>query len=212
MQRLQDGVENVVVSRIGIYGGTFDPIHGVHLQIARAAAESARLDKVLFVVAARPPHKEHDTSATPEQRMELVYAALHGDPVLEPSRIEVDREGPSYTADTLDRVAEEHPDAELFLIVGLDSAIDIPNWHDPDRILKRARLIVVPRPGNDDVLPDALVEHAEMLPFHESEVSSTEVRRRLAEGAPTDDILPEDVRAVIEREGLYDVSLPDTSR
>lgn len=198
--------------RIGVFGGTFDPIHLAHLEVARAARDAAHLDKVLFVVSARPPHKKNETQADPEQRLAMVQAALNGDESFEASRLEIDREGPSYTADTLDTLHDLHPDARLFLIIGEDSLMDLPKWRHPERILERAKLLVVPRPGFDHEYPKMLEGHFEMLPFEEHEISSTEIRRRLAAGDASDDLLPPGVRRVIDREGLYGAEVSDAAR
>lgn len=198
--------------RIGIFGGTFDPIHLAHLEVARAAREAVNLDKVLFVVSARPPHKKNETAADPEQRLAMVEAALNGDGVFESCRIEIDRAGPSYTADTLDQVQTLYPNGRLFLIVGEDSMMDIPKWREPERILARATLLVVPRPGFDHEYPELLRGHFKLLPFKEHEISSTEIRRRLASGQSTEDLLPSGVREVIDREGLYGTHVSDATR
>lgn len=198
--------------RIGVYGGTFDPIHLAHIEVARAARDAANLDLVLIVVSARPPHKKDHTAATPEQRLEMVNAAVRDEPSIESCRIEIDRAGPSYTVDTLDALRARYPDAEWFLVVGEDSLIDLPKWRSPERILDRARLLVVPRPGIDSPPPAALEGRFDVLPFREHEISSTEIRRRLAAGESTDDLLPPRVRDVIDREGLYGTEVSDAAR
>ena len=198
--------------RIGVFGGTFDPIHLAHIEVARAARDAARLDKVLFVVSARPPHKKNETQADPEQRLAMVQAAVNGDESFEASRVEIDREGPSYTADTLETLHEIYPEAELFLILGEDSLMDIPKWRHPERILDRARLLVVPRPGFDEEYPPLLQGRFDMLPFEEHEISSTEIRRRLAAGDGSEDLLPAGVRRVIDDEGLYGAEVSDRAR
>lgn len=198
--------------RIGVFGGTFDPVHHAHLEVARAARDAARLDKVLFVVSARPPHKIDGTVADPEQRFAMVEAALNGDEAFEASRIELDREGPSYTADTLETLHDRYPNAELFLIIGEDSLVDLPKWREPERILSRAHLLVVPRPGIEAKLPDMLEGHYDVIPFREHEISSTDIRRRLSAGDGSDDLLPRGVRDVIDREGLYGAEVSDTPR
>ena len=189
--------------RIGIYGGTFDPIHNAHLDIARAALESARLAKVLFVVAARPPHKRDDTYASPGQRFAMVQAALEGEPRMEVCGIELHRDGPSYTGDTVVEIERLHPGAKLFLIIGMDSLADLPNWRDPGRILSRAHLLVVPRPGNGLVVPESLEGKYDLLPFDETDVSSTEVRGRIQRGASIAELVPPAVERVIRNDGVY---------
>ena len=112
--------------RIGIFGGTFDPVHNVHLRMARAARDRAGLDRVLFVVAATPPHKRGDVVASAEDRLAMVRAAIAGEDGFEASRIEMDRPGPSYTVDTVRALAETHPDARLYLIIG-NTSQNAPN-------------------------------------------------------------------------------------
>jgi nicotinate-nucleotide adenylyltransferase len=189
--------------RIGVFGGTFDPVHNVHLRIARAARDRAGLDSVLFVVAATPPHKRHDVVASAEDRLAMVRAAIQGEEGFEASRIEMDRSGPSYTVDTVRALAEARPDARLYLIIGYDAALDFPRWRDPRAILKRARLIVVRRPECDSALDPSLDGAHEMLPFEASDLSSTEVRDLLAQGGDAGELLPPAVLEHIRGKGLY---------
>lgn len=190
------------MQRIGILGGTFDPIHNVHLDIARAAREALALDEVLFVLSARPPHKHSTAYAGVEDRYAMVAAALADQPGMAPSRVEIDRDGPSYTVDTLEAIQRQSPDAQLFLILGMDSLVDLPNWYQPEDILARARLLAVPRPGSWTIPP--LVEgHFDLIPFKEDPVSSTELRKRLSVGEPVDDFIPEGALRIINEKGLY---------
>ncbi len=189
--------------RIGVYGGTFDPIHRTHVDIARAARDFARLDRVLFVVAQVPPHKQGEVFAEAEDRFGLVEAAIAEEPGLEASRIELERSGPSYTADTLRQLQAEHPGAELFLILGYDSMIDLPRWRDPEGILSRARLLVVPRPGAEAEVAAVLHSHYDLLPFDTSTISSTEVRRRVAADESIADLVPDAVDQRIHDLKLY---------
>lgn len=190
--------------RIGVYGGTFDPIHETHLAIARAALTQAGLDRVLFVVAAQPPHKRHAVHASAADRFALVEAALAdtGEPRFATSRIEIDRAGPSYTVDTLRELQEALPGATLFLILGADALADLPKWRDPEGIVARAKLLVVPRPGFDprDIPLSAQVD---VLNFEAVTDSSTEVRARLAAGGAVDDALTNSTAALIRARGLY---------
>ena len=188
--------------RIGVFGGTFDPIHNAHLEIGRAAVAQANLDCLLFVVAGEPPHKRDATFASAEDRFSLVEAALANEPGMEASRLELDRDGPSYTADTLGLLHEQHPHAQLFLVLGMDALIDLPRWRDPEWILSCARLLVVPRPGDWDI-PAAVHGHFDMLRFQQTEISSTEVRRRIVAGESLDPILPSAVYQMIEQKRIY---------
>ena len=198
--------------RIGVFGGTFDPIHNAHIEIARAALTAGDLDVVLFMVAARPPHKTGETYATPMQRLAMVRAAVANEPEMEASAIELDREGPSYTFETLGVLHAEYPEAELFLILGYDSLVDLSGWREPDKILERARLLVVARPGRKQDVPEELNGQYEIVPFDETDLSSTEIRSRIAQGVSADDAIPRPVLDVIHKEGLYDVGVTDRAR
>lgn len=191
--------------RIGVYGGTFDPVHGVHLDVARAALQQAGLDEVLFVVSAAPPHKRHGVHARAEDRLAMVEAALTeaGDPRLKASRIELDRPGPSYTADTLRDLHALNPGAELFLIIGADALRDLPGWREPDLILARAKLLAVPRPGFDPAAANTLDGHFQLLNFPAQDVSSTEIRARAASGSTLSGLVPAAVARIIEQRELY---------
>ncbi len=191
------------LKRIGVLGGTFDPIHNTHLEMARAAVETADLDAVLFVLSARPPHKRDDTGASAEQRLEMLEAAIEHAPDFEPCDIELHREGPSYTRETLRDLQQIYPGAELFLIVGLDSLLDIPNWKDPEDLLDRARLLVAPREGDGSVVPPLLEGKYDFMPFKESDVSSTGIRRRVAREEPIDALVPAAVARLIREKGIY---------
>ena len=191
-------------TRIGVLGGTFDPIHNAHLDMARAAMDTAHLDTVLFVLSARPPHKRDDTVASPEQRLEMLGAALDHEPSFEPCEIELRREGPSYMRETLRDLEQQYRGAEFFLIVGLDSLLDFPYWRDPEDILDRARLLVAPREGDGRVVPASLQGKYDFVPFEESDVSSTDIRGRVARDEPIDALVPDAVARLIREKGIYD--------
>ena len=193
--------------RLGIYGGTFDPIHNTHLDIARAALNQTGLDKVLFVVAAAPPHKLQGVFAGPEDRLAMVEAALQAEPRMEASRIELDRTGPSYTADTVEAFHREYPEAELYLIIGSDSALDLPRWREPGRILSLVHVLVVPRPGLSFCLAPPFTDSCQILDFAESPTASTDIRKRFAAGLETKNLLPPVVADFIESKGLYRAAL-----
>jgi len=189
--------------RIGVFGGTFDPIHRAHLDVARAAREFAKLDRVLFVVSARPPHKRDDTVATPEDRYAMVEAAVMDEPQFEASDIELHREGPSYTLETLKELHAENPEADLYLIIGGDSFAEFPGWRAPREILDHAHLLVIPRPGDGKPPPDWMKGKYDFLPFEPVDVSSTEIRERLASGESRPEELPERVARLIEAHCVY---------
>jgi nicotinate-nucleotide adenylyltransferase len=198
--------------RLGVFGGTFDPIHNAHIAMARAAQSFAALDEVLFMVSARPPHKREEQKTPAEARLAMVEAALAAEPGMRACRLELDRPGPSYTADTLEALHENHPDAALFLVVGMDSLADLPGWRRPDDILRLAHLLVIPRPG-EWAAPPAVAGHYDVVPFAETPVSSTEVRERIAEAGDADEaalaeLVPPAVLRIIRREGLYEPHSP----
>ncbi|MBI3117302.1 MAG: nicotinate (nicotinamide) nucleotide adenylyltransferase [Candidatus Hydrogenedentes bacterium] len=190
-------------ARIGIYGGTFDPPHTTHLDIARAALQHAHLDKVLFVVAASPPHKSGGVHAAAGDRLAMVEAALLNEREMEVSRVELDRRGTSYTVDTLRELQRSHPHARLFLILGSDSVQDLPRWRQPEQIVALAELLVVQRPGAPAESPPTLDGRSSVVPFQERDVSSTRIRECLARGEDVSGMVPESVLAVIRERGLY---------
>ena len=196
-------------ARIGVYGGTFDPPHRAHLAIARAALEHATLDKVLFVVASVPPHKRGEVFAGAEDRLAMVEAALQDEPAMEVSRLELDREGPSYTIDTLRALRAQYPKARFYLILGSDSMRDLPKWRAPEAILREAEVLVARRPGVDDTVPPQLAGHCQFLPLEAMPVSSTAIREQLAQGAALESLLPEAVAQLIRKRGLYHACCQD---
>ena len=181
--------------KLGVFGGEFDPPHVGHLVIAQEARFRLGLDRLLVVPAAIPPHRD-PSAVPPETRYAMTAAAFAGEPATEVSRIELEREGPSYTVDTLEALSE--PGTELFLVIGADQLATFDRWHRPQRIRVLATLAVAGRPraippaGADVVLTSPLLD-----------VSSTEIRRRIAKGHPVRHLIPDPVLDVIERERLY---------
>jgi nicotinate-nucleotide adenylyltransferase len=137
--------------RIGLYGGSFDPVHQGHLIAAECCREQARLDKVLFLPAAVPPHKQDRPLAEAAHRVEMLKLATGGHPAFAVSTDEIDRGGVSYTVDTLARLQAAHPADELILILGPDALADLPTWREPATILARVEIIAVEREGVDDI-------------------------------------------------------------
>ena len=133
--------------RLGIFGGSFDPVHFGHLLLAECCREERRLDQVWFVPAAVPPHKRPGAVASASQRVEMLRLAIGGHEAFHVSTLEVDRGGVSYTVDTLEAVRHEQPAAELFFLMGADSLADLPTWREPARICELASPIVVGRGG-----------------------------------------------------------------
>jgi nicotinate-nucleotide adenylyltransferase len=187
--------------RIGVFGGTFDPPHLGHLVVASDACEALGLGRVLWIPSAVPPHKLGTVKASAEARLEMVRAAVEGDSRFEADDVELRREGPSYTVDTLRELAARHPGDELVLLIGADNLREIPGWREPDEILRLARVAVLSRDGAG-VPPDAPIP-ATSVAVTRVDVSATEVRRRAAAGETIRYLVPDAVRALVERRGLY---------
>jgi nicotinate-nucleotide adenylyltransferase len=187
--------------RLGILGGTFDPIHVGHVAAGVSARHLLALDRVLFVVANSPWQKAGRDLAPAHDRLELARAALDGINGLEASAIEVDRGGITFTADTLAQLHHDHPDAEIFLIVGTDVADDLATWDRVEEIKRLATVAVVTRPGAPVApLPGWRTTTVEMPLL---DISSTELRRWLAEGRPVDGLVPPAAVRFIRERGLY---------
>ena len=190
--------------RLGLYGGTFDPIHLGHLILAEACREACGLDRVWFVVAGAPPHKPGGRTDV-GHRLEMVRLAVAGNPAFEVSEIETRRPGPHYSVETLEAVRRERPGDELFFLIGADSLVDLPHWRSPEQILGMASLVVANRPGFElppfDAPPDARPIHRVTIP--PIGIASHEVRRRLLEGRSVRYQIPRAVEAYIDAHGLY---------
>jgi nicotinate-nucleotide adenylyltransferase len=190
--------------RIGLFGGTFDPPHVGHLITAVNVRHALRLDQILLEVANVPWQKEGDRRISrAEDRYALVAAAVAGVHGLCASRLEIDRGGPSYTADTLEQLAELHPGAELYTVLGWDAAAGLPSWERHEEVVARSELVVVDRPGASEPLPDGVPWIRVEVPH--VDVSSTDLRARALDGRPLDYLVPDDVLAVIRARGLYGV-------
>jgi nicotinate-nucleotide adenylyltransferase len=187
--------------RIGVFGGTFDPPHLGHLIAAADAYAALALDRVLFVPAAVQPLKLDRVRTSARCRLEMVRAAVAADERFAVDELELRRTGPSYTADTLEELSTRFERAELFLLVGADVTVDLVRWYRPERILELATLAVLDR-GGDAVheLPGARVVR---VPVTRIDISATEIRRRAACGESIRYLVPDAVREIIRREGLY---------
>lgn len=188
-------------------GGTFDPPHIGHLIVAGEALWQLGLDEVRLVPARVPPHKAGPDLAPPERRAAWLERAVAGRPGLRVSRAELEREGPSYTADTLQQMAAAEPDARLWFILGADQLPELPRWHDPERILAAARLAVVPRAGRDRAALQAVADEVapgrvDWLDVPEIGVSSSMIRERLATGRPVTFLVPPEIEDALIEEGL----------
>jgi nicotinate-nucleotide adenylyltransferase len=183
--------------RIGVFGGTFDPVHVGHLAIALAALESAKLERVLFVPARRSPLKGREPAASANDRLAMLEAATKSEPRFAVSRVELDREGPSFTVDTLEALKGQ---GELHLILGSDALAELDRWRAPDRIRALAKILVARRPGAPEppTSDGVLTFDAPRL-----DLSSRELRARAARGLSLRYLVPDDVWRHIERTGLY---------
>jgi nicotinate-nucleotide adenylyltransferase len=183
-----------------LFGGTFDPIHLAHIEIAKAAIQAFELSEVFFVPAANPPHKDRAFMTGYEDRFRMVELACAGMDRCKPSRLEQGRDR-SYTVDTLRRFRREHGDNyRLFFLIGSDAFAETETWKNWKEVLELTEFIVVSRPGISYRIPeDARVHPLETLSL---EVASTRIRTRLAKGEPTPELAP-GVRAYIEEKGLY---------
>jgi len=193
--------------RIGVFGGTFDPIHKGHLAAARAAMECAHLDRVLFVPSAQPPHRGAAV-APAEDRLAMSRLAVDGEPGFEVSDVEVRRGGRSYTADTLSDLHRERPSDELFLILGWDAARLFRTWHEPDRVSDLASMVIVDRPGLEEKASELAglgLDPARITLCHHPtpDVSGSELRRELASGRPVTGHLPAAVERYIATHHVY---------
>lgn len=193
--------------RLGIMGGTFDPIHYGHLVTAEEALVQFTLDEVVFVPTGRPWMKEGREVSPAEDRYLMTVIATASNPRFRVSRTEIDREGPSYTVDTLRALADEHPDAELYFITGADAMYEIFEWKDPDEVLDIAHFIAATRPGYDlrRFEASASIRHpnVSVMNIPALAISSTDIRERVREGRPIRYLVPEGVKSYIEKAGLY---------
>jgi nicotinate-nucleotide adenylyltransferase len=187
--------------RTGILGGTFDPIHIAHLHAGETALHAAGLDRVLFLPAGDPWQKSDDRQVTPApDRVEMTRLAIDGVPGFELDLREVERDGPTYTIDTL----LTFPAAEeLYLILGFDAAIGLPTWHRWEEVVDRAGILVVPRPGHEFAAVSEVVPSAVLLDMAALDISATAIRRMAARGAPYRFLVTPEVHRFIEMEGIY---------
>jgi nicotinate-nucleotide adenylyltransferase len=191
--------------RLGILGGSFDPPHIGHLLAASDAFDELQLDRLLFVPAADQPLKQGALMATPAQRLSMVHYAVDGDPRFSVSPIEIDRKGLSYTVETLAAFADQYPDAERYFLVGADAFATFPHWREPARIAELARVAVLQRAGEADVAVPSGMHAGAVVRLHTRrvDVSSTEVRERVARGQSIRGFVTAAVADFIATVGLY---------
>jgi nicotinate-nucleotide adenylyltransferase len=212
-------------ARVGVLGGTFDPVHRGHVASAELVADAFALDRVLLVLSARPPHKDGTARAGVDDRLAMLRAAVAGHPRLAASDIEVRRPGASYTVDTLRELRATHPGTEFFLIVGIDAWREVDTWHDPQKLLRLANVIVTSRPGEEfprkAVIPpvvgsaDCCYDSSISSYVHRSghrlaaceiagvEASSSDIRHRVHQRLPFEHLVPPPVADYIRQRRLY---------
>ncbi|MCS6924016.1 MAG: nicotinate-nucleotide adenylyltransferase [Fimbriimonadales bacterium] len=194
--------------RIALFGGTFDPVHYGHLRLAEEAREAANLERVLFVPACVSPFRTGETLSDPTHRLQMLRLATQDNPCFEVSDLEIQRGGISYTVDTVQAVRAQHPDAELFLILGADALQGFPLWRDPLRIVQACTLLVGARPDHDlqaalDLLPEPIRSRVQPVPMTPLGISGSDIRRRVREGRSTRYLTPPDVIEYIIQNRLY---------
>ena len=199
--------------RVGVFGGSFDPVHMGHLGVAEEARERFGLDRVVFVPAAQPPHKGTKTLAAAADRLQMLRLAVMGNPHFLVSDIEMRREGPSYTIDTLDEIQRIYPEYQAYFIVGADSLADLHTWHRAEELVREYDFIVIGRPGAPGLSKEDLARSfgrgiAQKIDdgFLRSavfDISATEIRTRIGEGRSIRYIVAAAVERYILRNGLY---------
>lgn len=199
--------------RVGVFGGSFDPIHLGHLILAEIARETLSLDQVLFVPAYVAPHKRPGAAASEKDRLEMIHLAIAGNPTFAVSDVELSRGGVSYTVDTLEALHSAHPSDEHYLLIGADNLPDLPRWYKPKRILELAHLAVAERPGFPpanfaclaEVEPsgDAGTNGRFVVPIPLIDISATTIRQRRAAGQTVRYLVPSAVLAYLESKALY---------
>jgi nicotinate-nucleotide adenylyltransferase len=198
--------------RIGLFGGTFDPPHLGHLVLAERCREEAALDQVWFLPSYQPPHKVGQPLTRFEFRCGMATLALTGQPAFRIEAIEKELPPPSYTSETLAELRQRHPGVAFALIVGADSLVDLPHWHEPKRVLEQAEVVAVPRPGLElwsaDRLAAAIGLPREAVRLSTVacpliDIASRELRKRVAEGKSIRFLVPRAVEEYIRERGLY---------
>ena len=193
------------VKKIGLFGGTFDPVHIGHLIIAAAVCDIMDLDTIIFIPSARPPHKgSKDILFNPEERFEMLSLAVRDNPRFSVSDIEMQREGASYTIDTIREMKSKlPPDSEVSFIVGMDNLYEMELWKDPQDIIRECRILVAQRVcDNSKDLPDWIDENVDMVDVPLIEISSSDIRKRIRAGRSIRYLVPDTVMKRIQDSGF----------
>ena len=187
--------------QLGVYGGTFDPVHHGHLLLARDALEQLKLDAVLFVPCARSPFKGRKALASDTQRLAMLKLALKNEPRFWLTHCELDRPAPSYAYDTALEIGEAFPRAGLFWLIGADQLADLDKWHRADELLKLVTFALLPRGGTVGEIPPGSV--LSLPKPRRVDISATEIRHRVKSRLPIDYLVPAPIAAYIKRHGIY---------
>lgn len=183
------------MKKIGIYGGTFDPIHHAHLILARDARESLGLEKVIFVPAATSPFKDSPV-ASMEMRLSMLQAAIEGEPAFVADDCELRRSPPSYTIDTVEQILQREGRAEIYYLLGQDNIETLPGWHRFEELERLVRFVVLDRTGSE-------AKHSYQVVRRKIDISATEIRKRIASGRSIRYLVPPAVEEIIQDEKLY---------
>ena len=197
--------------RLGLYGGTFDPVHYGHLLLAEQCREQCGLDEVWFIPAHQAPHKQGTAMTPGKERAEMLEFAVAGYPQFKVSRIEIQRGGTSFTVDTLQQLRDENPARELFFLIGADSLVDLPTWREPERIASLATIVAVnrgdrPLPAADelkDKVGDTIGARVRLVTMPGIDLSASDLRQRVREGRSIRFMVPRAVEAYIAEHRLY---------
>ncbi|MDO5454197.1 MAG: nicotinate-nucleotide adenylyltransferase [Corynebacterium sp.] len=193
-------------ARIGIMGGTFDPIHNGHLVAASEVADRFDLDRVVFVPTGEPWQKADRRVSPAEDRYLMTVIATAANPRFTVSRVDIDRSGPTYTIDTLKDLGEQFQGAELYFITGADAMASIMSWHDWEKMFDLAHFVGVTRPGyelSENMLPDGHGDRVQLIDVPAMAISSTDIRRRAAAGRPVWYLVPDGVVQYIAKNNVY---------
>jgi nicotinate-nucleotide adenylyltransferase len=189
--------------RLGVFGGTFDPVHLGHLVLAEQARTQLGLERVLFIPAGDPWRKAGQPITPSRHRLAMVDLAVADNSHFEVDQREIRREGPSYTVETLRELRAEQPDADLFLILGADALADLPNWHEPEGIVAMAMLAVAPRLDGELETPTLASGRVVSVDMPRIEISATDLRERARRGQSLRYLVPSPVETYIRQHGLY---------
>ena len=198
--------------RVGLFGGTFNPLHNAHLKVARIALEQCGLSEIVIIPNGIPPHKPIQPRVDKEDRLRMVEEAISDDPRLSVSRIEVDREGPSYTIDTIRAMSHDYPQGICF-IIGADRLVQIETWREPEALLRSVPFVLAPRAGVDMRLfrePPFDVMELYTLQMEEVDLSSTHLRERIRRGEAIEEWVPASVARYVAEHGLYKHGVPES--